>query len=398
MSVGLISADTIDSLYSAAINSQDRLDQLANFALSQGIDFYQKGNYDRAITAFKRSVGLSPSSDNSAKAYDYLAQAYLKQNNTDAAITTYQKAITIYPTYDYLHINLGKIYYDTAESDKALDQYKTAVQLDPNSADNRYSLGQSYLNSGQLSDAREQFIKVTNISPNSATGYYGLGEVARKSGDYHEAILQLNKAIAADKNFNNSYLELGYTYTDIGNIEKAGDLSAILSAKGSSLSSTLQAYISQSSKPKVTMVLTNGFDTTKGPQTSVSDLDASLSSPDSSKFFSMNFIFSKDMDSASVQNPYNWSITRATITNGGGVYNGGLTPPETEVTILPIPEGVSYDSHTRTATVQFKINQNATGDGTIDPEHIVFKFVGIDAYKKAMDTSADQYSGFSGVV
>jgi len=49
------------------------------------------------------------------------------------------------------------------------------------------------------------------------------------------------------------------------------------------------------------------------------------------------------------------------------------------------------------ATVYFSVDQNATADATIDPKHIVFKFSGLDAYGKAMDASADEYAGFSGV-
>jgi predicted GH43/DUF377 family glycosyl hydrolase len=112
----------------------------------------------------------------------------------------------------------------------------------------------------------------------------------------------------------------------------------------------------------------------------------------------MSFVFSKDMDTASVLNRYNWSISRASITQNNGVYNGGLTVPTTEATILPIPLSIAYDDTTKTATVQFRISQNAKGDATIDPKHIVFKFSGIDTYAKAMDTSADEYSGFSGIV
>jgi hypothetical protein len=57
-----------------------------------------------------------------------------------------------------------------------------------------------------------------------------------------------------------------------------------------------------------------------------------------------------------------------------------------------------YNENTKKATVQFQISQNDTGNATLDPKHIVFKFSGVDAYAKPMDTSADAYSGFSGIV
>ena len=49
-----------------------------------------------------------------------------------------------------------------------------------------------------------------------------------------------------------------------------------------------------------------------------------------------------------------------------------------------------------TATVFFSVNQNSTADGTIDPEHIVFSFSGIDADGNEMDEDYDQYMGFCG--
>jgi hypothetical protein len=50
-----------------------------------------------------------------------------------------------------------------------------------------------------------------------------------------------------------------------------------------------------------------------------------------------------------------------------------------------------------TATVSFKIQQNSTADGTIDPSHLEFKFSGKDTYGNTMDTDFDQFIGFSGV-
>ena len=66
--------------------------------------------------------------------------------------------------------------------------------------------------------------------------------------------------------------------------------------------------------------------------------------------------------------------------------------------IVPIPVGVTYSADSNTATVQFRVSQNATGSATLDPAHLVFKFSGVDAYRHAMDKSADEYSGFSNIV
>jgi hypothetical protein len=70
--------------------------------------------------------------------------------------------------------------------------------------------------------------------------------------------------------------------------------------------------------------------------------------------------------------------------------------PSTEVSIAPTPLAVFYNQDEQTATVVFKLRQNASGDGTLDPSHINFSFSGKDVVGQAMDPSADRYSGFSG--
>jgi hypothetical protein len=111
----------------------------------------------------------------------------------------------------------------------------------------------------------------------------------------------------------------------------------------------------------------------------------------------MVFAFSKDMDRDSVENRFNWTIGRAENLGGGQDYNFGMPLADTEVNLPLHPEWVYYDPDTRQATVSFKISQNSTADGTIDPSHIQFQFSGKDAEGYKMDPAADQYTSFSGV-
>ena len=300
--MALSSAYTIDLLFSSTTTkSQAQLDSLANNALGQGINYYQNGDYENAISSFKRSAGLAPFSDNSAKAYDYTAKAYLALDNVDEAIKTYEEAIRIYTVRDEFHLALGDIYTKLDEHEAALAEYKLAVKLNKNSAQNRYSLGQSYLDAGQFSEAREQLQAAVKMSSNSAFGYYGLGQAARATGDYQDAIIQLEKAISIDRDFEQSYLELGYTYADIGNVQKATEQVSILSAKRSSSATTLQNYMAQVAKPQIMVALgLDGFNNHLGAKTKVATMDADLTDPNSTKIYSMNFVFSKDMDISSI--------------------------------------------------------------------------------------------------
>jgi Flp pilus assembly protein TadD len=397
-----VSAEAINYLFSATrANTQANLDALSSNVLGQGIDHFQAGKYDLAISAFKRAAALSPFSENSTKAYNFIGEAYIKQEKTEEAIKTYQEAIRIYPNRSEFHRALGDIYIQQEKHEEALKAFEAAVKFDGEDAEARYSLGQSYLQTGEIGKAREQFAKVVQLTPISAAGFYGLGQAARAERDFDEAISQLTKAIRVNRNFEIAYIELGKTYADMGDFQKVGDQLAMLKAKNSDKTFELESYMIQATQPRMILAQSpNGFSTASGPKTNVSSLDGPNSALDRAsgkKLFSMSFTFSKDMDEASIINPFNWNISRATIQNNGGVYNGGLKPTNKEALILPKPAYVTYDSDKNTATVNFWVSQNADVNATIDPKHIVFKFVGVDAYGKAMDTSADEYSGFRGI-
>jgi tetratricopeptide (TPR) repeat protein len=395
----MISTAQIDGLFSAMPTSQAQYDSLSNSALSRGIDRYTSADYGGAVTEFRRAIGLSPFSDNAAKAYDFAARAYLLDGNTEEAIKTYQEAIKSYPGRAAFHASLGEIYYKQGQLSEAEAEYKAAINLDPESTDSRYALGQLYLNSERYSEAEVQFKKVVGLSPQSSIGYYGLGQTYRKMGEYGDALTQLDKAISLDRSFYNGILEQGYTYADIGDADNASNAVDTLLYQGSSLAITLRNYIYESSSPQFSVAYsTNGFNEFLGPGTPLASLDSSLSENMASKAFTMTFGFTKEMDPITVQNPLNWEIGRATGTDAGGAYNWGMPASATDVVFPSVPDYVLYDPETFTADVTFKITQNSEGNGTIDPSHIMFRFYGIDAYGKAMDLTADEYSGISQIV
>jgi tetratricopeptide (TPR) repeat protein len=392
----MIGSDSIDVLFSANMRQQDRYDSLSNSALARGITFYQEGNYERAVNEFRRSVGLSTNSSYTQDAYDYMVQSLLKLGRTDDAIKAYKQAIQLNPTNDSYHLNLGNIYFSLGRYDDATSEYNEAVRIAPTSTLNWYSLGQAYLQTENYSGAEQAFKKVNALSPNEAS--FGLGQTYHRMGRYDEAINELESAIADNQDFGNAYLELGAVYADQKEFDKAQEQVSMLSSIDQSLASELSSYIYQMKSPKILAAYSTDFISTASPGTKVSDLDPSLTEPDASKYFTMHFIFSKEMDASTVASPAYWSITMADGQNPGGAYNWGLPIAPTEVNASPVPVSVVYNPGSQTADVIFRITQNASGDGTLDPSHLVFGFHGQDAYGDPMDPTADEYSGISMIV
>lgn len=384
-----------DQLFSVLGSRFSSYSNLAGTALSRGIDLYQNGYYDGSVREFKRAIALDPYSENSLKAYDFMAQAYLKLKRTEDAERTYKEALRLFPNIDSLHLKLGNLYYSQSKYNEAEAEYLKAVRLNP-SSENLYPLGQLYLSAGRYSEAEDTFLKILRVEPKNYGALYSLGQVYARQGLYNEAINRFEEAITIKRDFAYAYYDLGAIYAESGEMDMAEQQARILDDLNSGLAEDLRAYIYTVRKPEIAFVNTfYAFSMQKGPGTPVSSLNTALAEPNASKDFMIKVYFDKMMDRASVENTFNWSITQATGSTPGGPYNWGLPIPETEILPPPIPKQVIYNSDEFSAMVIFTLRQNSTGNGTIDPSHLVFRFSGKDAYGNKMNPDADEYVGLS---
>jgi tetratricopeptide (TPR) repeat protein len=397
----VFSANT-DNLFITSSQYDAQKETFAQRSLSTGLDQFTSKNYELAITSFQRAIRMAPTSDTALNAYDYMARSQLSQGNTQAAIDTYTKALKIAPNRDDLHMQLGKIYTTAGRYSDAQAEYALAVKYNPSAA-NRYALGQGYLGNGQYNDAIQQFQQVQQDDPKHAFGFFGLGQTYAKQGNQDKAIESFQNALNVQGNYLEAYSEMGYAYVDNGQADKAKEIIRTLntlSPTDTTLATNLGQYIYEQVKPKMTSAyvpeLYNPFISSFGPGTKISGMSAYLADAGSERTFAMTFQFDKPMNQTSVENVYNWSIQRASGTGRADGYNYDMTVPTTEVSIATTPLAVQYSQTDQTATVIFKIRQNDTATGTIDPSHINFSFNGKDAVGLTMDKSADMYSGFSG--
>ena len=385
------------NLFAATIQSSAGLESLANGALEKGIDLYLSGNYKGAVTEFQRSMGLAPASDNSIQAANYMANAYLKLDDTEKAIKAYKTSLKLNPFVEETHTSLGNLYFSLERYDEAEKEYKEVVKLNSNGV-NYYALGQVYLATERYDEAENVFDKVRRLSPEKTDGYFGLGQAYSGQERYEEAIAQFEAALVRDSKLYEAHAEIGYAYADMGQMDMAQTKLDFLKLEESDLADTLDRYMYQVDPPKI--MFASSYDSSfpyKMPfKTALSALDSYLATADAAKKFTMVFQFDKAMDRESVENLVNWKIGRSTSSQPGRIYNYGLPLPSTEIQMNPLPNNVYYNSETYQATVTFTIHQNSTADGTIDPTHIEFKFSGKDTFGNKMDPNFDQYIGFSG--
>jgi tetratricopeptide (TPR) repeat protein len=392
----VVNSVAAESIFVSTATQQSQLEELANRALSNGIDLYMRKDYEGAAKEFQRSIGLAPQSQYAVDASNYMANAYLQLNQPEKAIQAYKTSISLNPYRDDTHIILGNLYFSEKRYRDAENEYKQAIRLNP-TENNYYSLGQAYLELGQYNAAKNQFNTVKHLAPESPNGNFGLGLVCSRQGDFEEAIRQFKKAIGIENELYDAYAEMGYAYADLGQMDKAQEQVDSLKQERPGLAEMLSLYMNKVDSPKFMFAYSTDFMYMKSVKTQVSALDSYLANANTSKTFTLKFSFSKEMDRDSVEDRFNWKISRASGGGPGQAYNFGMPVPSTEISLSPYPDYVFYDSETLTATVYFTIHQNASADGTIDPSHIEFKFNGEDRYCYPMDPERDQFSGFSKV-
>ena len=245
------------SMFISSIQQSQQLEQLANTALSQGMDLYRDGKYNEAADAFRRSVALSPTSPYAQTSADYMASSYIKIGRIDKAVDAYKTSMQLDPTSDAPVVKLANLYFAEGRHQEALTQYEKAVRLNP-SAVNYFSLGQAHLARENYLEAESAFSRVQRMEPQATNGYYGLGQVYNKMERYDDAVFQFKAAIEKDKDFFTAYAELGYTYADMGKMDEAQEMVAFLEENDADLADTLSRYMYKVDPPQIMFASSSG--------------------------------------------------------------------------------------------------------------------------------------------
>ncbi len=360
--------------------------QLAQYSIMRAATYLKNSKNDDALKAFKQALAFDPQN---TTAQTYIGNLNLAKGNTFEAIKVFKTMVQSQPGSVDARMNLANAYIQDKQYTASEKELKAAARLSPSNPLPDYTLGLQYSNTGRLTEAENQFLKVQKIAPRDGNVYYALGMVDNKLGKYEDAATNLEKALSLKKSFPAANYELGVAYDALGRTEDAQKQLSILQSSSPSQARDLKFILD---KPQILFMDQNNnkkFNQLLGAGTPLWMLDPTLL-PSASTQISVAIQFNNEMDMTSVMNPANWEISRANNTEGGYYIPqvGGR-----EVTIPTTPTFVSFNPETGQANVTFTVKQNATGNATIDPSHLVFKFSGKDAAGRQMDTAADQIDG-----
>jgi len=167
-----------------------------------GNDYYEKGDYDRAIENYNMAILLNPVF---SEAYFNRALSYYQLKNFDKSVLDYSKAVELDPHNPIIYNNRGDAYYRKQDFQNAVKDYDKAISLNSNYLKAYYNRGLSYASIEEYEKAVDDFSKVIELKPDFAEAYHlrGLakeyaGEISSAIGDYEKA-LELNPDLAEAK-------------------------------------------------------------------------------------------------------------------------------------------------------------------------------------------------------
>ena len=192
--------------------------------------YYDAGEYEKAIDAYKRVLQFSP---NSEAAYYRLGMAYSNLGRYEEAAEVYNRAIRIKPDYAAAYFKLGHAYSNLKHYDRAVRAFRQAIQYEPDNMEAYFALGRAYLDSGREERAIDTFEMAIRRNPENPYAYYNLG-LMYFPAEYHSRALEaFTQAITRDPRYADAYFYRAYTYLFLGRGESAAtDAETYLALKG----------------------------------------------------------------------------------------------------------------------------------------------------------------------
>jgi tetratricopeptide (TPR) repeat protein len=181
--------------------------------LSYGSVFFQRGYFDQAETFFRLALGGDPSS---AEALYGLGSVYLKQEKTDAARESFERAIKLHPSYpDTLPNawnNLGLLATREGRTAEAIPYFQEALRLSPDHLVALDNLGNAYRQQKQWDEARKVLERAVAVSAQDPEANYSLGMVFAQIDDTERAFEYLQRALKFRPGYPEALNNLGVLY------------------------------------------------------------------------------------------------------------------------------------------------------------------------------------------
>ncbi len=197
-----------------------------------GASYFEKGLYDKALSAMKSFFEQSAGRKIYESDYDYFIKSALKSTDYEAAKSKIQELETAFPNRIEYRFELAKAYYDKKDYANAETAFLNKINASKATTQDYFYLGYSQYYQKKYAVADSTFARLTELSPTYLTGHLMRAKSSvqldpeLKTGlakPHYEKVIELGLA-DAEKNKKallEAYKYLGYYHVTFDQVEAA---------------------------------------------------------------------------------------------------------------------------------------------------------------------------------
>jgi tetratricopeptide (TPR) repeat protein len=172
----------------------------------QGLVFYERMEYARAVDSFDKVLELEPNSEDSYKVYYNRGNAYLKARQFDQAIYDLSKALELAPAGQksmryFILESRGNANQKSGRIDASIEDYTRAIELLPRQKKIQFvyhNRGWSWISKERYDAAIDDFSQALGRDPEFAPAYYVRATAWHRKGDNQRAAIDAKDAVKRD--------------------------------------------------------------------------------------------------------------------------------------------------------------------------------------------------------
>ena len=187
----------------------------ANDYYDQGLIFFERMEYSRAVDSFDKVLELEPNSKDTYKVYYNRGNAYLKMREYDKAIYDLTKALERTPPGQkqmryFILESRGNALQKNGQTDASIEDYTDAIELLPRQKKIQFvyhNRGWSWISKERFDEAIDDFDMALKHDAGFAPAYYGRAMAWYHKEDYKRAAIDAKDALERDPS-NKAYDDL----------------------------------------------------------------------------------------------------------------------------------------------------------------------------------------------
>lgn len=149
--------------------------------------------------------------------------ALLGLGQFEAAVSSFETAISVSPNAPDLHFNLGTALDELWRYGDAADAYMRCIELAPGYAPAHYNLAGIEMSASQPQEAVKHYKNAILADPGYVEAHFGMGVAYQEAEQFEAAIESYRQAILHDENHAGAHANMGFSYKELGRFEDAHD-------------------------------------------------------------------------------------------------------------------------------------------------------------------------------